>query len=81
MTCRDTQRQLAELERELDAEREAEYRRLKAERFGSPVEPFVQTTCLNCGGSLLPNMAGFLVHQGIPNCTTPTVHIVEVQQP
>ena len=79
MTCRDTQRQLAELERELDAEREAEYRRLKSERFGAPTV-FVETRCLNCEGFLMLNDAGFYVHQGHPNCTTPTVHAVEVSR-
>jgi len=76
----DERRALELLEQELRAQREDEYQRLKAERFGAPCEPFVNTRCLNCGGTLVLNDGGFYVHQGHPNCTHPTVSIEEVRR-
>lgn len=79
MTDHSTQRALDLLEKELMAERFGEELVLKRERFGAPSEPFHHTRCLNCGGTLIPNSAGFMVHQGLPNCTHPTVSIEEAR--
>lgn len=68
------------LEEELDAQRETELRELRAERFGAPCAPFLEVRCHACGGTLIPNAAGFHVHQGYPNCSTPTISIEEVKR-
>lgn len=71
------EREVQRLREEFDAEREAEERRLKAERYGAPTL-LSETRCYVCGDILIQNDALMWCHAGPTNCPRPVVSVTEV---